>query len=35
MGIFSKYITKTVKEAVGKKGKLSRIQRSAFKKQIN
>ena len=35
MGIFAKYITKTVKEAVDKKGKLSRIQRSAFKKQIN
>jgi len=35
MGIFAKYITKTVKEAVDKRGKLSRIQRSAFKKQIN
>jgi len=35
MGIFAKYITKTVKEAASKKGKLSRIQRSAFKKQIN
>ena len=35
MGIFSKYITKTVKEAASKRGKLSRVERAAFKKQIN
>jgi len=35
MGIFSKYITKTVKEAANKRGKLSRVERAAFKKQIN